>query len=217
MAHSGQKIEVVPPAEEPEEIPLPSDPKAIFLGGLFFLALLAAAYVASKVVLPLVFAIVLTLLLQPALRLLERLRLPRTIASLPLILALLGTIVGLGTAVSGPARSGHPSEARTCSLSAISRHSLSAVSNQYRNTAAATAQVYNPATSPSAAAVIDRLSMISWVCEPRDLADRGWHAGPQYQNVAALFEQARERLKPGGCLYVMLSSGAPSGYANIKI
>jgi release factor glutamine methyltransferase len=42
--------------------------------------------------------------------------------------------------------------------------------------------------------------------EPRDLADSGWHAGPQYQNVAALFEQARERLKPGGCLYVMLSS-----------
>ena len=39
-----------------------------------------------------------------------------------------------------------------------------------------------------------------------DLADRGWHAGPQYQNVAALFEQARERLKPCGCLYVMLSS-----------
>ena len=43
MAHSGQKIEAVPPAEEPEEIPLPSDPKAIFLGGLFFLALLTAA------------------------------------------------------------------------------------------------------------------------------------------------------------------------------
>ncbi|MGA9085012.1 MAG: methyltransferase, partial [Pseudolabrys sp.] len=42
--------------------------------------------------------------------------------------------------------------------------------------------------------------------EPRDLADRSWHAGLQYQNVAALFEQARERLKPGGCLYVMLSS-----------
>jgi release factor glutamine methyltransferase len=42
--------------------------------------------------------------------------------------------------------------------------------------------------------------------EPRDLADRGWHAGPQYRDVAALFEQARERLKPNGCLYVMLSS-----------
>jgi predicted PurR-regulated permease PerM len=105
MAHSGQKIEVVPPAEEPEEMPLPSDPKAIFLGGLFSLALLAAAYVAREVIMPLVFAIVLSLLLQPALRLLERLRIPRTIASLLLILVLLGTIVGLGTAVSGPARS----------------------------------------------------------------------------------------------------------------
>jgi predicted PurR-regulated permease PerM len=105
MGLSGQKIEVTPPAEVPEEMPLPSDPKAIFLGGLFFLALMAAAYVAREVILPLVFAIVLSLLLQPALRFLERLRLPRTLASLLLILALLGTIVGLGTAVSGPARS----------------------------------------------------------------------------------------------------------------
>jgi methylase of polypeptide subunit release factors len=42
--------------------------------------------------------------------------------------------------------------------------------------------------------------------EPRDLADRGWHAGPQYRDVAALFSQARERLKPDGRLYVMVSS-----------
>jgi 23S rRNA G2069 N7-methylase RlmK/C1962 C5-methylase RlmI len=42
--------------------------------------------------------------------------------------------------------------------------------------------------------------------EPRDLADRGWHAGPDYRDIAALFDQARERLKPGGRLYVMVSS-----------
>jgi hypothetical protein len=42
--------------------------------------------------------------------------------------------------------------------------------------------------------------------EPRDLADRGWHAGLRYRDVAALFDQARERLKPDGCMYVMLSS-----------
>jgi release factor glutamine methyltransferase len=42
--------------------------------------------------------------------------------------------------------------------------------------------------------------------EPRDLSDRGWHAGPQFRDVAALFEQARERLNPGGRCYVMLSS-----------
>lgn len=42
--------------------------------------------------------------------------------------------------------------------------------------------------------------------EPRNLADRGWHAGPNYRDIAALFNQSRERLKPGGRLYVMLSS-----------
>lgn len=42
--------------------------------------------------------------------------------------------------------------------------------------------------------------------EPRDLADRGWHAGPQYRDVAALFAQSRQRLRPGGRLFVMVSS-----------
>jgi predicted PurR-regulated permease PerM len=97
------EIAVVPPAEEPDELPLPSDPKVIFLGGLFILALLAAAYVASEIVLPLAFAFILKLLLQPGMRLLERLHVPRILAALLLILALFGTIVGLGAAISGPA------------------------------------------------------------------------------------------------------------------
>ncbi|MFY9699049.1 MAG: 50S ribosomal protein L11 methyltransferase [Rhodoplanes sp.] len=42
--------------------------------------------------------------------------------------------------------------------------------------------------------------------EPRDLADRGWHAGPAYRDIAALFKQAGERLRPGGRIYVMVSS-----------
>ncbi len=42
--------------------------------------------------------------------------------------------------------------------------------------------------------------------EPRNLADRGWHAGPAYRDISALFDQARERLRPGGRLYVMVSS-----------
>jgi methylase of polypeptide subunit release factors len=46
----------------------------------------------------------------------------------------------------------------------------------------------------------------SFAGEPRDLADRAWHAGPHYRDIAALFEQARERLLPGGCLYLLLSS-----------
>jgi release factor glutamine methyltransferase len=42
--------------------------------------------------------------------------------------------------------------------------------------------------------------------EPRDLADRGWHAGPAYRDVSALFEEAHARLALGGRMYVMLSS-----------
>jgi predicted PurR-regulated permease PerM len=66
--------------------------------------MLAAAYVVSEILLPLVFAIVLKLLLQPALRVLERLHVPRILAALLLILALFGMVIGLGTAISGPAR-----------------------------------------------------------------------------------------------------------------
>jgi release factor glutamine methyltransferase len=42
--------------------------------------------------------------------------------------------------------------------------------------------------------------------EPRDLPDRAWHAGPGYRDIALLFEQARERLAPGGRFYLQLSS-----------
>ncbi len=104
MAPYAQKTEVVSPAEVPEDLPLPSDPKVIFLGGLFVLAVLAAAYVVSDIVLPFVFAIVLKLLLQPALRILERVHVPRILAAILLIVGLFGMIVGLGTAISGPAR-----------------------------------------------------------------------------------------------------------------
>jgi len=104
MTPTDQKPEVVSPAEVPEDLPLPSDPRVIFLGGLFVLAVLTAAYVAREIVLPFVFAIVLKLLLQPAFRILERLRVPRILASLLLILTLFGTIVGLGAAISSPAR-----------------------------------------------------------------------------------------------------------------
>jgi release factor glutamine methyltransferase len=42
--------------------------------------------------------------------------------------------------------------------------------------------------------------------EPHDLADKGWNGGPNHRDIAALFEQAYERLKHDGKLYVMLSS-----------
>ena len=47
-----------------------------------------------------------------------------------------------------------------------------------------------------------------FVGEPLDLADRAWHAGPDYRDIAPLFDQARARLAPGGSIYVILSSHA---------
>jgi predicted PurR-regulated permease PerM len=51
-----------------------------------------------------VLAFVLMLVLQPAMQLLERWRLPRGLAALALIVMLFGTLIGLGTALSGPAQ-----------------------------------------------------------------------------------------------------------------
>jgi predicted PurR-regulated permease PerM len=83
----------------------PPDIKSIFLGGLFLLALLAAFYAAAEIVLPVVVAFVLMLVLQPAMRLLRRLYLPRALAALLMIFVLFAVLVLLGTILSGPAAS----------------------------------------------------------------------------------------------------------------
>jgi predicted PurR-regulated permease PerM len=77
----------------------------VFLGGLFLLGMLVACYIAAEIVLPIVLAFVLSLVLEPAMRALERLRLPRGIAAILIILVLFGTLGGLGAALSGPAAS----------------------------------------------------------------------------------------------------------------
>ncbi len=84
-------------------MPLPSDPKVIFLAGLFAFALLFSVYVAKEIILPVFAAFILKLLLQPAMRFLERWWVPRTLAALLRIVVVFGMIIGLGTAVSGPA------------------------------------------------------------------------------------------------------------------
>ena len=93
------------PIDEPEEMPLPEDPKLVFLGGLFIMALLVCAYVARSVVLPIVLAFLLKLLLQPVMRVFERIRVPRVFASLVVVLLLLGLLGGLGELLGGPAAS----------------------------------------------------------------------------------------------------------------
>src|SRR5712671_526000 len=92
-------------AADEDDLPIPSDLNTVLLGGLFLLAMLAACYVASEIVLPIVLAFVLSLVLQPAMRALERVRMPRGVAAMLLILVLFGTLGGLGAALSLPAAS----------------------------------------------------------------------------------------------------------------
>jgi hypothetical protein len=54
------------PTEAADEMPLPSNPQTFFLGSLLTLAVLAAVYMASSIILPVVLAFVLQLILQPA-------------------------------------------------------------------------------------------------------------------------------------------------------
>jgi predicted PurR-regulated permease PerM len=100
--------DATPAATKPlatEDMPLPTEPRTIFLGGLFLLALLAALYVASPIVLPVVLAIVLKLLLQPLVRLSDRLGVPHGLSALLAILLLALSLAALASGVAGPAAS----------------------------------------------------------------------------------------------------------------
>ncbi|WP_342240028.1 AI-2E family transporter [Inquilinus sp. OTU3971] len=85
------------------EMPLPQDPKTVFLGILCLLALTVALYVARDIVLPIVLAVVLKLLLQPLVRLLEKARIPRAIGAIAAILLLLAIFAGIGALLTSPA------------------------------------------------------------------------------------------------------------------
>jgi predicted PurR-regulated permease PerM len=90
-------------ADDQPAMPLPGNPQTFFLGCLFLFAMLSMFYLASAIVLPVVLAFVLMLLLQPAVRLLERVHLPRVLGALLVILLVIGALVGLIATLSAPA------------------------------------------------------------------------------------------------------------------
>ena len=42
--------------------------------------------------------------------------------------------------------------------------------------------------------------------EPRNVADRAWHAGPGYRDILGLFDQAAKRLTDSGRIFLLVSS-----------
>jgi predicted PurR-regulated permease PerM len=86
------------PAEPQHSVQL----NTVFLGGVLLLATLAAFYAAAEIMLPSVLAFVLSLVFQPVLRALERVCLPRVVASLVIVLLLVSLFVVLGLLLSAP-------------------------------------------------------------------------------------------------------------------
>jgi predicted PurR-regulated permease PerM len=84
-------------------MPLPEDPKTLLLLGIFMLLLFYALYLAGPIVLPIIFATILYLVLQPAMRLGARARIPRAVAALLMILLVIAAVGALGFTLSSPA------------------------------------------------------------------------------------------------------------------
>ena len=85
-----------------DERPAPRRPQRLLLLGIFLILTFQTLYFASAVVLPIILAVVLYLLLQPSMRALAKLRIPKAMAALTVILMLFGGITGLAFALSGP-------------------------------------------------------------------------------------------------------------------
>jgi predicted PurR-regulated permease PerM len=103
---AGPAQHVVPvPETDVIEMPLPSNPQTFFLASLLALAALTACYVASSIILPVALAFILQLILQPAVRMLERAKLPRSLGALLTILLVVGVVAGIFAALSVPATS----------------------------------------------------------------------------------------------------------------
>jgi len=99
----GDDSPAVENAEKPSEMPMPRDWQSFALTAILVLLVLVILYYSGEVVLPILFAFLLNLLLQPAMNALIKVHVPKTLAALFIVLLLIGTVTGIGFSLSGPA------------------------------------------------------------------------------------------------------------------
>ncbi len=92
-----------PGQARPVEMPLPRNRQALLLAGIFGLLLIYSLYFARDMAIPVVFAVILHFALEPVMRSLVRLHIPRAIAGLLVILAFLACVAGFAMTLSAPA------------------------------------------------------------------------------------------------------------------
>ncbi len=84
-------------------MPLPNNPQTILLLGIFLLLLFFTLQLAAAVIVPVVFAFILSLLLRPVMRVAAKAHIPNPITALIIIALFFGGVVQLGYSLSGPA------------------------------------------------------------------------------------------------------------------
>jgi predicted PurR-regulated permease PerM len=95
--------------EKPTEAPIPFAASARFqsgvIVGIFALLMFYFLHFASPILIPIIMALLLSMLLAPFVRLLEWIRVPRTLGSLIVVVAAAGVLFGIAASLSGPAQS----------------------------------------------------------------------------------------------------------------
>jgi len=100
---AGDQSSAIEPAEKRSEMPMPRDWQSFVLTAILALFVLVILHFSGEVVLPILFAFLLNLLLQPAMNVLIKVRVPKTVAALFIVLLLVGAVTGIGFSLSGPA------------------------------------------------------------------------------------------------------------------
>lgn len=90
-------------AAKTHEMPLPRNLQSFLLTAILTLQVFVILYFTGEIVLPILFAFLLNLLLQPAMTALIKLHIPKSLAALLIILVFVSTVAGLGFTLSEPA------------------------------------------------------------------------------------------------------------------
>src|SRR5437764_4310999 len=106
---SASDIAVRETLEKPAEAPALADTSARLQSGavvgIFALLVFYFLYFASPILIPVITALLLSMQLAPFVRLLEWVRVPRTLGSLIVVVAAVGVLFGIAASLRGPAQS----------------------------------------------------------------------------------------------------------------
>ena len=93
------------PAEAPPPVGASARLQSGAIVGIFALLVFYFLYFASPILIPIIMALLLSMMLVPFVGLLERVRVPRTLGSLIVVVAAIGALLGIAASVRGPAQS----------------------------------------------------------------------------------------------------------------